>query len=87
METGKRMSIRDVLEIVVNRLGNINVPVMFRKQISDPIEDVRNQLIECIIAIDKSQKEGENNVHDDDGNGADEASDGEETDGEDVLPG
>ena len=47
-----RYTIRDIMEISVNDLGKIPVPIEL-EEVAGRIRQVRNNLINCIIAIDK----------------------------------
>jgi len=49
----ENLTVADVLKITIDLLGRIKVPVGLMTDISVPINDARNNLIECIKAINK----------------------------------
>jgi len=56
----KDLTIADVLKITIDLLGRIMVPVALKNEIAVPIDDARNNLIECIKAMEKpAEKEAE----------------------------
>ena len=56
----KDLTIADVLKITIDLLGRIMVPVTLKNEIAVPIDDARNNLIECIKAMEKpAEKEAE----------------------------
>lgn len=50
----KRYTIREVMEMSVNDLGRIQVPIEM-EEIYARIRSVRNNLIGCIVAIDEDE--------------------------------
>lgn len=60
MESNGIMTISDVLKVTIDLLGRIKVPVGLMNDVSVPINDARNNLIECIKAMEKpAEKEAE----------------------------
>lgn len=56
----ENLTVADVLKITIDLLGRIKVPVGLMTDISVPINDARNNLIECIKAMEKpAEKEDE----------------------------
>lgn len=56
----ENLTIADVLKITIDLLGRIRIPVGLMNDISVPINDARNNLIECIKAMEKpAEKEAE----------------------------
>lgn len=50
------MSIREAIEIVINQLNGINVPVGLLQQIGFPINQAVDNLRACVEAIDRDTK-------------------------------
>ncbi len=60
MEDNGNMSISDALKITVDLLSRIKVPVGLLYDVAMPIESARNNLLECIKAMEKpTEKEVE----------------------------
>ena len=58
------MLVKEVLEITINTLNSICIPVGLMQAIGEPIAASVGNLKACIEAIEKSNsKEGENDVH------------------------
>lgn len=56
----ENLTVADVLKITIDLLGRIKVPVGLMNDVSVPINDARNNLIECIKAMEKpTEKEVE----------------------------
>lgn len=56
----ENLTVADALKITVDLLGRIKVPVGLMNDVSVPINDARNNLIECIKAMEKpAEKEAE----------------------------
>lgn len=49
----ENFTVADALRITIDLLGRIKVPVGLMTDISVPINDARNNLIECIKAMEK----------------------------------
>lgn len=57
MEENRNYTIEDVLKITVDMLSRIKVPVGLIEEIAMPIDSAKNNLIECINAMNKSAEE------------------------------
>lgn len=56
----ENLTVADVLKITIDLLGRIKVPVGLMNDVSVPINDARNNLIECIKVMEKpTEKEVE----------------------------
>ena len=56
MEEQKTMSLGEALRIIMDKVGNIRVPVR-EKEIAMALEDVAADLYECIRAVENKEKE------------------------------
>jgi len=57
-----KMPLKDALQLTIDRLYQINVPVELLEQIALPIKQAAMNLEQCIVAIDcMERKAGENN--------------------------
>jgi hypothetical protein len=73
------MTIKDVLQLTVDQLSNISVPVAFQKQIGEPIYNAIGNLNECLRAMAAADQKAEEEPAEE----AEEAeTDGRETDPE-----
>ena len=50
------MTLKEVLQITADILGNIQVPAVLTEQVAIPISNARNNLMECLAAIDRDEK-------------------------------
>lgn len=55
MEAEKTMSLGEALRIVMDKIGNIRVPVR-EHEISTALDEIANDLYECILAIENNKK-------------------------------
>lgn len=55
----KNITLKQALQITINGLLQINVPVRYTEQITDPINEAINNLQQCIIAIDINEQKAE----------------------------
>ena len=53
------LTIKEVLEITVNQLGTISVPVALHEQIGVPVARAMGNLQECLKAINNAENAGE----------------------------
>lgn len=53
------MTIRDVIQAVINDLGRINVPVGFIEMIGMPVRQAMDNLNACIEAIDRDNQKAQ----------------------------
>lgn len=59
------MTVKEVLQITADELGNIQVPAALIEQIGLPLAGCRKNLLECISAIERDEhksEEAEENV-------------------------
>lgn len=54
MEEENTMSLKDALRIIMDKIGNIRVPVR-EKEISSALDEVAEDLYQCIVAIENHQ--------------------------------
>jgi hypothetical protein len=54
-----KLTVKDVLEIVVKRLSNINVPVSLINQIGIPVGQSISEITECLRAISNAEEKKE----------------------------
>lgn len=52
---GGKMTIKQVLEETIRIMGGINVPVMLKEQIADPLANAISNLALCVNAIDAAK--------------------------------
>lgn len=55
MEEENTMSLKDALRIIMDKIGNIRVPVR-EKEISSALDEVAEDLYQCIVAIENHQE-------------------------------
>ena len=55
----KNITLKQALQITINGLLQINVPVRYTEQITDPINEAIDNLRQCIIAIDVNEQKAE----------------------------
>lgn len=56
---GGKMTIKQVLEETIRIMGGINVPVMLKEQIADPLSNAIANLALCVNAIDAADAKRE----------------------------
>lgn len=56
---GGKMTIKQVLEETIRIMGGINVPVMLKEQIADPLANAIANLALCVNAIDAADAKRE----------------------------
>ena len=49
------MTLKEVLQITADQLGNILVPAALIEQIGNPIAAARQNLLECLAAIERDE--------------------------------
>lgn len=64
----KNITLKQALQITINGLMQINVPVRYTEQITDPINEAINNLQQCIIAIDNNEQKSEEVKPEEEGN-------------------
>ena len=55
----QKTPLESVLKDVADALGNIMIPAVLTEQIGVPVALCRRQLLECISAIERDNKKGE----------------------------
>lgn len=50
------MTLKEVLQITADMLGNIQVPAVLTEQVAVPISGARNNLLECLAAIERDEQ-------------------------------
>lgn len=58
MEEEKTMSLEEALRTIMDKVGNIRVPVR-EKKIAMMLDSVASDLYECILAIQRAEKKDE----------------------------
>ena len=53
-----RMGLNEALRIIMDKVGNVRVPVR-EKETASALEEIANDLYECIIAVENAQKKPE----------------------------
>ena len=54
----EKMGLNDALRIIMDKVGNIRIPIREKETIT-ALEEIANDLYECIIAVEAAQKKPE----------------------------